>query len=573
MLDETRTVTTLMPVAGFARVRKAHRGGGVILVLILTLATALAAVGLNVNPWPRDGWYQTQYLLFGRFPGWDDYTPIAAPALLYRGAHALASRMGLGLAGEFYVASALQNLLLLLDAFLIHGTLKLVGAGRLAGPLAIGFLLFVLSIGLPQCFYSENAALFLMSALLLALARLLYGTGRSPGGFWGTAALCGVLIGLLALTRMTPLLLVPAVALLLFRRLPARRVAQFTAALVLITALMLGGTVLANRMRFGRYELTNSWGRHLWQGVKDFSDRALAHSSEYQALRRLDPHVQGEYWDKLPPDVFVPAYVPIQTFVDPREPLLRRLAVEAIRAAPGLYLRHGAMKFVRTIGFAPSRDGFAGPGWWNPLRRQQSLPPLLDRMHAPRLCSAAVAAAARGIYAALGWLYPLAVFAIALSCLAVAAEHLSAWLTEHLSARLRRLAPLAVFVLFGAPLTLIPVATAGGRPSALIGALACAVLLAVCATLLHRALREPRAALPPRAGISLLCFSALVFFGSLWFTWQIEVQATRYAIPYLPFLMIMLALVGTYWRQLGSAVRRARAPHEVGIRTVRPALV
>ncbi len=542
----------------------AHRAGHaawVAFVLVLTPITLVAAVGLPVNPWPRDGWYQTQYLLAGHFPGWDDYTPIAAPALLYLGAHEIASRMGLGLAGEFRVASALQNLLLLLDALFLYGTLRLAGVGRLAGPLAAGLLLFVLSIGLPQCFYSENAALFLMSALLLALARLAYGAPLSRGKLWAMAVLCGVLVGLLVLTRMTPIVLIPAIALLLFRRLPARRVAELTGTVALITALLLAGTILGNRARFGRYELTNSSGRHLWQGVKDFSDRALAHSSEYQALRRIDPHIQGEYWDKLPPDVFIPEYAPIQEYADPREPVLKRLALEAIRSAPGLYLEHGAIKFATSIGYAPSPDGFAGPGWWNPLRRQKSLPPLLDLMQAPRSWGAAIEAADGAIYAVLGWLYPILVFVAASSCLAALTERLSTWMR-----RRARHVPLAIFIALGAALTLIPVATAGLRRGAL-AALVCVALLAAGATALHRALAQstlapnpPRPDSPPRAVLSFLGFSALMFFGSLWLTWQIEVQATRYAIPYLPYLAIMLGLAAAYWKRLGSAARnRGRA--------------
>src|SRR5262245_1080984 len=111
--------------------------------ILLAALTLLVAAGATVNPWPRDGWYQTQYFLFGSFHDWDNYTPIAAPALLYGCAHWLAQLCGLDLAGEFYIASALQNLLLVVSAYFVYRSLVLLDLSRAALPLALVFLFFV----------------------------------------------------------------------------------------------------------------------------------------------------------------------------------------------------------------------------------------------------------------------------------------------------------------------------------------------------------------------------------------------------------------------------------------------
>ena len=76
------------------------------------LSLCLLVAGTQfVNPFPHDGWFESQYRLFGRFPGADNYSPIAAPALLYASVHQLAVLTGHGLEAEFYLGSLLQNLM------------------------------------------------------------------------------------------------------------------------------------------------------------------------------------------------------------------------------------------------------------------------------------------------------------------------------------------------------------------------------------------------------------------------------------------------------------------------------
>lgn len=552
--------------------------------VVLALATVVATLGLTVDPWPQDRWYDTQDFLVGHFPGQDDYSPIAAPALLYRAAHLIAVPMGLHLAGEFYVAVVLQNLLALLGACFLYYTLRTIGLDRLAGPIAIGVLLFVLSTGLPQCFYSENATLFLTSAAILAFVRLL-GWRDTPARFWRLAVASGVAVGLLVATRMVPVLLIPGMALLLWHRLPPRRVAQLVGTLTSITVLMLASMVVANHARFDRYELTNSLGRHLWQGVKDFSDRALARSSEYRMLRRVDPHIQGQNWWQIPPD-------PSTNIEDWREPVLRRLSIKAIESAPALYAARGAMKFARTIGAAPFRVGFGTVGGGpNPLDRQQPLPPLATLVKPPAAWIAAgiaagvavVDAAFRWIYGACRWLYPITIVGIALYGLALLAERLRRRLGHRIQ---------ALFLVVGVPIAAIPVASGGLEPGPLLGGAASLLLVAACAVALHRALsRAPlevrgplEAGRPHEAGrlhdagrpleagglreagppsgtdTALFAFLAAIFFGSLWLSWQIEYPDSRDALPYLPLWAVMLALALDFWMRLAAAHSRLHPP-------------
>src|SRR5262249_3609239 len=163
--------------------------------------------------------------------------------------------------GEFYVASLIQDLMLFMSACFLYWTLELMRMPRLAATVAVGVLIVAFFIGLPHTFYSENAALFLMSALLLTFTAILYGGDLSPQKFWTLAIVGGVLIALLVATRMTPVLLIPLIPILFWRRLPVRRIAAIVGATTLITATLLAAMVVSNHARFGRYELTNSSGR------------------------------------------------------------------------------------------------------------------------------------------------------------------------------------------------------------------------------------------------------------------------------------------------------------------------
>src|SRR6202142_1749808 len=321
-----------------------------VVVVILLVCTVVSAVTLPISPYPRDGWFESQYRLFGLFPGEDDYTPIAAPAVFYRIVHWLAIPAGMDLKGEMYLASVAQNCLLFLSGCFVHYACKHVSSRMVAGFGAISLLLFVLSTGLAQAFWSENVALVMFAAVLYLNTKIYYNATDSSRPFWRRAFFSSLLTGLLVITRMTPVLLIPGLFFLLYGRLSRNRLVGYTALACLTTALLLGGMLASNYARFGRAELTNSSGRHLWQGVTPIVDTALAESPEFLELKALNPKIQWKNWYeiRLPNDRR-------QEFDG--EELLGRLAREAIRNHPFMYLRLGLTKFLTTIGQPPYRLG------------------------------------------------------------------------------------------------------------------------------------------------------------------------------------------------------------------------
>jgi putative flippase GtrA/4-amino-4-deoxy-L-arabinose transferase-like glycosyltransferase len=501
-------------------------------IVAMTLISLAVTLGSKVNPWPRDGWFESQFYLGGHFPGYDNYAPVSAPAVVFRGAGVLAESMGLGLAGNFYISSILQNLLVLLSAFFVYFMLKAMRL-PLAGLLAVCFLVLVLSTGLTQVTYSESTVLFLMSAVMFIVVLLPRDARDNTAKFWALTALSGVLVSLLVLTRMTPVFLIPAIALLFFRRMPMRRIVQFTSVLTVMTAALMTWLYVSNHERFGRYELTNSSGRHLWQGVTTFVDEALASSPGYQRLKALNPNIQGLNWWQVPPVV-----PPTEQYLraDPRDPVLNALAKEAIRNAPGRYVATGAKKFVTTIGVAPYRLGHDSAASLNPLQRTEPLPAL-----AGRFFNRVVEAVFRRLDVLIDWAYPIAICAIVLTWLARGVQIL----------RQRTSKPLTLlFVAAALPLVMLPFPGSGFGIGTLLAAICCAALLVIALV------RLPHVPADNERAISYFSFFAMLFFGSLWFSWQIELENSRNAIPYLPAWTAMLAMTVAYWKRPVIAVPR-----------------
>jgi hypothetical protein len=241
---------------------------------------------------------------------------------------------------------------------------------------------------------------------------------------------------------------------------PVRRIAQLTGVAVAASVLFIGVTVLANHARFGRYELTNSSGRHVWQGVMAITDNA---------------QFRGLNWWEVPPEGF------FITRQDPREPLLAVLSRQTIREKPGQYLLQGVKKFVTTITVPPYYFGTGGTkGHTNPLNRTELLPSMASVMHAGAY-EKVVHGVMRRLYIAFKWIYPVTIVVIGVTWVALVVR------------------------------------------------------------------RERRSAGPL---ISFYSFLALVFFGTLWFSWQVEIENSRNAVPYMPLWAIMLAMAVEYWRRL-----------------------
>jgi|SRR5665213_100610 len=140
-----------------------RRGQDKVVIAALILCTLACALLLPVDLYPRDVWLETQYLLFGRFPGAENYTPIAAPTVLYKIVHWLAPLLQLELKGEMYLASLMQNGLVFLSACLLYYTCKQVSQPRVAAYVAIASLLAVPATG-----RREQHAPVLLGGMLLS---------------------------------------------------------------------------------------------------------------------------------------------------------------------------------------------------------------------------------------------------------------------------------------------------------------------------------------------------------------------------------------------------------------------
>ena len=342
--------------------------GTATLVFLFCLLVALTQF---VNPFPHDGWFYSQYRLFGRSPGADNYTPVAVPAFLYAFVHFATALFGRGLVAEFYLGSLLHHLLLFSSAvflYLSHGLLGLRKSGLLASVLLI---LFVESTLMPQAFWSENVTLFLMSGTLLVAFAILTSPQMSDRKFLALAFVFGSLIGGLTITRLIPFVILPGLVLFYRFHLPPHRVIRFASVATGVVLVMVLACMGANAYRYGRFELTNSAGRHLWNLISVRSDEMLAESREYQILRRAIPDVQGKYWWEIQPQDIDG----LKNFT--REELFRTLSRQAIFRRPLTFAAIGMRNSLLLLRQCPRRIGLARALYYNPLKRSTMLPALV----------------------------------------------------------------------------------------------------------------------------------------------------------------------------------------------------
>ena len=532
-----------------------------IILLILFVYTLLSALSLPVNPWPRDGWFESQYLLFDRLPGGDNYTPIAAPAFFYKLIHLLGVPFSLDLRGEMYLASLLQNLLILLGSIFTYAAGRLLAPPWLSGLVAVAFHMLILSTGLPQAFWSENIIYLLFAWTLYLCLRLYLQPPAEEVRFWRLVIGIGLLIGVLAATRVTPLFLIPGLALLLVFQIRFKRLLGLLTIVTSISAIMLLALAASNYVRFDRFELTNSSGRHLWQGVRHIAEEALADSSEFQALKTLNPDIQGKnHWKvQVPIDA---ASLEGRQHIDPaaqeelavslaREEVLGRLAKEAIASKPWLYIRLGASKFSEVIGGRPYHLGFGGRGnQYDPLETDQPLRPLAETWSVLLVPATKIFTLFNlSVFWGSGWLYPVVIVLIMVSFAALAFNRFGPT-TDHSSigGKLKT----GAFTLAGfTMLSIVNASSFQGVASVVTSPLVilvlCLAVLALQIVLFHRG-----AIRCSGAHLSVYAFLAFMFFGSLWFSWQIETANSRNALPYLPFMALMTCMSLSYWLEAAS---------------------
>lgn len=318
------------------------------LVLVSLLAFhLLVALTQSVNCFPDDGWFQSQHRIVGHFPGQDNYTPIAAPAFLYGLNHQIATLLGWDLVQELYLGAVMQALWLATALFLLWCALVRLGVRPLVAVPCIGWAsIYLASTLITQSFWSENAALVLLCGLIYVIACLATSDHQAMRRTLGLAVAAGLLLGLLGMTRVIPLATMPLVWLLFLGLLPLRRWLMMAGVMAAACALVLVAAAWANQARFGRLELSNSTGRHLWQGIYPIADTLLHGVPGHHALKQAYPDLHTKDWWAI-----VPAMVPGMAS-HTQESLLRQVSTAAIRQNPLEWLKFGWHKF-STHAFKP----------------------------------------------------------------------------------------------------------------------------------------------------------------------------------------------------------------------------
>jgi len=536
-----------------------------VVILVLSVATLVSALVLPVNPWPRDGWFRSQERLFGVFLGQDNYTPIAIPAIFFKINDCVSQWLGFDLRGEMYLASLGQNLLIFLSGVLVYRSCRLVSRWEVAAVVSVVYLIHVLSTGVAQAFWSEAIVIAMFAAVLYLNLAMHVAPDQSHRHFWVRAVLSSLLIGCLVVTRVTPILLIPALLSLLYFRLRPARFMGYATVTCLTTAALVLAMMASNQVRFGRFELTNSSGRHLWQGVTEIVDVALGGSPEFARLKEVNPGIQGKnHWEiQLPgrENSHSGAAHDRLSMILEREEVLKRLSTEAIRNAPLLFVKQGMIDFSKTIGIASYGVGIGERGGnYDPLNTQEPLPPLAKSMSLfPSLAFKAAARAIRVAYEIGYLLYPITILFVATSYVAIllnrvemrrspAGDPRTGWKSGK--------AGLVVFLLTGTALVgVIDTSLAASRMTTVerVSVVStCVALLLWQATSLRAACRRSGAGIGGMAADSagLYTFLAATFFGSLWFSWQVESNNTRNVLPYLPFMAVALAIALDGWARV-----------------------
>ena len=338
----------------------------------------------EINPFPYDGWFDSQHRLFERDPGGDNYTPVAAPALLYAGLHALASAAGLGLETEMRLGALAHQLMLACVGAWIFLSHRLLGLGWLGAVVSLLAVLFIQSVHLPQAFWSENVTAFLVTLSVWLGLEIATRRGAPTGRFGLLSAALALSIALATITRAIPLLLLPGVIVLVRPYLPAQRRRWFAAGLCLAVTTVILAQMATNQWRYGRFELSHSAGLHLWNAIAFRSHVFVGDSPLYLEMKRLQPEIEGCWWWELPkPEGEGAAMARLADAVRP-------MVVAGIRRHPGLFLKIGLSNLKATLPLAPYRIGNDPPDASEPLRRRRLAPAWAPSPTIERLLDAAL---------------------------------------------------------------------------------------------------------------------------------------------------------------------------------------
>ena len=312
--------------------------------------------------------------------------------------------------------------------------------------------------------------------------------------------------------------------------------------ILVTTVIFIMALSLSNLAGYGRFELTNSSGRHLWQGVMPITDDALNSSPDYKAIMEFNPDRRRKnHWELRIPDVEKGKFG--------GEALLGRLAKEAILNKPLAYIKLGIRKFVLTIGKRPYRLGFGEEQWYDPLNTDELLPPIaMTILKLPTVFGDIVYKTFDYIYRAFKWIYPLVLFFVLSTYCAyfVSGVHLFLHSSDQNKKTFQVRYGTLVFFIMGTPI----VALVSLGINSLVFAGVCLIILVLQSLLISKYQLNFKL-IASLNGLNIgvfYTFTILLFFGSMWISWQVEIANTRNVLPYLPFIFITFGMSLDFWK-------------------------
>ncbi len=360
---------------------------------IVGIFISIAFLTQPVNCFPFDGWFHSQHLIFERFgPGTGNHSPIAAPAILYKLNNAVLHALDLYTPEiEFYSAAFWQHCLVFFSAVLFYKIGILLNLGRFHVFSCLLYVALVESTLLPQSFWSENTALPLMIAVMYFAVKLY----KEPGGVSGahlktTVLLLGLTLGLLILTRTSPVVILATIWILLaYSPMERARKVRCGVAVIAICLGMLVMHMTANLWRFGRFEYTSSTGARLWNSAQQHPEVMFSGTSGYQKLREYfkteDLQVSDFKLQSLMDQSGVLELKEYSGTVFEFHKFLRSMVLEGIADHPVRFLRIGATKSMDTVLYHLQVERI---GAWigpldtpdrNPLNRRTWLAPVIRK--------------------------------------------------------------------------------------------------------------------------------------------------------------------------------------------------
>ena len=218
---------------------------------------------------------------------------------------------------------------------------------------------------------------------------------RAPGrGALAWAAVAGLLFGCATGIKPTVIAVLPgAVALFWVAGRASRAWLRAAAALSVTLALTVASLMAANVVRFGRFELSNSKGRHLWNIARKDSEGILAGQEGYVLLRSewgVSELQQMKFWQLAAAmsssDTKALRVHAANSFVF--ESFLRSMVLPGVRCNLATYVAVGVSQFWRELLHPPASIGVTtlahgvrtnelGNKTSNPLGRTTWLPPLV----------------------------------------------------------------------------------------------------------------------------------------------------------------------------------------------------